>query len=121
MPHLVIELTENIRLNCSQEELLDEANAALLATGHFQEPDIKSRCVTLEVYRQGADVADRAFVHATLSVLDGRDQATRRQLGQTVCDALSEQVRAGEGQSVQISVNVVEMERAIYAKTIIGQ
>ncbi|CAG2136627.1 5-carboxymethyl-2-hydroxymuconate Delta-isomerase [Cupriavidus plantarum] len=120
MPHLVIELTENTRLNCSQEELLDEANAALLASGQFQEPDIKSRCITLGVFRQGTDVADRAFVHATLSVLDGRDQPTRRQLGQIVCDALAEAVRAGEGQSVQISVNVVEMERAIYAKTVIG-
>ena len=39
MPHLVIELTENTRLNCSQEELLDEANAALLASGQFQEAE----------------------------------------------------------------------------------
>lgn len=120
MPHLVIEITENTRLNCSQDELLDEANAALLATGQFQEPDIKSRCVTLEVWRQGTDTADRAFVHATLSVLDGRDQATRRQLGQVVCEALSEAVRAGDGQTVQVSVNVVEMERATYAKEVIG-
>ncbi|QET06353.1 MULTISPECIES: 5-carboxymethyl-2-hydroxymuconate Delta-isomerase [Cupriavidus] len=120
MPHLVIELTENTRLNCSQEELLDEANAALLASGQFEEPDIKSRCITLDVYRQGTDVADRAFVHATLSVLDGRDQATRRQLGQIVCDAIAEAIRTGDGQSVQVSVNVVEMARAIYAKTVIG-
>ena len=35
MPHLVIELTENTRLTCSQEELLDEANAALGAAASF--------------------------------------------------------------------------------------
>ncbi|WP_454056498.1 5-carboxymethyl-2-hydroxymuconate Delta-isomerase [Cupriavidus sp. Marseille-Q8015] len=120
MPHLVIEITENTRLNCSQEELLDEANAALLATGQFEEADIKSRCVTLGVWRQGTDAADRAFVHGTLSILGGRDQATRRQLGQVVSEALSEAVRAGAGQSVQVSVNVVEMERATYAKEVIG-
>lgn len=121
MPHLVIELTENTRLTCSQEELLDEANAALLSSGQFQEPDIKSRCVTLSTYRQGTEQADRAFVHATLSILDGRDQAVRNQLGQLVCDAISEMVRPGApGQSVQVTVNVVEMERATFAKQVIG-
>lgn len=121
MPHLIIEITENTRLTCSQEELLDEANAALLATGQFSEPDIKSRCVTLETYRQGTEHRDRAFVHATLWILDGRDQAVRKQLAQAVCDAITEAVRPGSGQSVQVSVNVREMERATFAKEIIGE
>lgn len=123
MPHLVIEITENTRLTCSQEELLDEANAALLASGQFQEPDIKSRCITLSTYRQGVETesADRAFVHARLSILDGRDTETRRALGQAVCDAIAEAVRPGsDGQSVQISVEVLEMQRATYAKQVIG-
>ncbi len=125
MPHLVIEITENTRLTCSQEELLDEANAALLASGQFEEPDIKSRCVMLSTYRQGVETGpqanDRAFVHATLSILDGRDTETRRTLGQAVCDAIAEAVRpAAGGQRVQISVNVVEMQRATYAKQVIG-
>ncbi len=121
MPHLVIELTENTRLTCSQEELLDEANAALLSSGQFQEPDIKSRCITLTTYRQGTEQADRAFVHATLTILDGRDQAVRKQLGQLVANAIGEMVRPGApGQSVQVTVNVVEMERATFAKQVIG-
>ncbi|MGO4304354.1 MULTISPECIES: 5-carboxymethyl-2-hydroxymuconate Delta-isomerase [unclassified Cupriavidus] len=121
MPHLVIELTENTRLTCSQEELLDEANAALLASGQFQEPDIKSRCVTLSTYRQGTENVDRAFVHATLSILDGRDQAVRKQLAEIVCNAITEAVRPGAaGQNVQVTVTVREMERATFAKQIIG-
>lgn len=121
MPQLVIEITENTRLNCSQDELLDEANAALLSSGQFQEPDIKSRCVTLSTFRQGTEQADRAFVHATLSILDGRDQAMRKQLGQLVVNAIAEMVRPGSpAQTVQVTVNVVEMERATYAKQIIG-
>ncbi len=78
MPQLIIEITENTRLTCSQDELLDEANAALLATGQFGEPDIKSRCVTLTTYRQGTENRDRAFVHATVWILDGREQAVRK-------------------------------------------
>lgn len=121
MPHLIIEITENTRLTCSQEELLDEANAALLSSGQFQEPDIKSRCVMLPIFRQGTEQADRAFVHATLQILDGREQAVRKQLGELVVNAISEMVRPGAaGQSVQVTVNVVEMERATFSKQIIG-
>ena len=121
MPHLIIEITENTRLTCSPEELLDEAHAALLSSGQFQEPDIKSRCVTLSTFRQGTEPADRAFVHATLQILDGRDQAVRKQLGELVVNAISEMVRPGAaGQTVQVTVNVVEMERATFSKQIIG-
>lgn len=121
MPHLIIEITENTRLTCSQEELLDEANAALLSSGQFQEPDIKSRCVTLGTFRQGTEQADRAFVHATLQILDGRDPAVRKQLGELVAGAIAEMVRPGAaGQTVQVTVNVVEMERATFAKQIVG-
>lgn len=121
MPHLVIELTENARLNCSPDELLDEANAALLASGQFQEQDIKSRCVRLDTYRQGVEAVDRAFVHARLSILDGRDLAVRQSLGEALCAVLAEAVRpAADGQSVQVSVEVLEMERASYAKQIVS-
>jgi len=121
MPHLVIEITENTRLNCSQEELLDEANAALLASGQFQEADIKSRCLTLSTFRQGVEAEERAFVHARLSILDGRELAVRRALGQAVCDVIAEAVRpATDGRTVQVSVEVCEMERASYAKHIVG-
>ena len=121
MPQLIIEITENTRLTCSQDELLDEANAALLATGQFGEPDIKSRCVTLTPYRQGTENRDRAFVHATVWILDGREQAVRKQIAQAVCGVLTDAVRPGAGQSVQVSVNVQEMERAVFTKQIIGE
>ncbi|WP_454726346.1 MULTISPECIES: 5-carboxymethyl-2-hydroxymuconate Delta-isomerase [Cupriavidus] len=121
MPHLIIELTENTRLACSQEELMDQANAALLASGQFNEPDIKSRCVTLTAYRQGTEARERAFVHATLRILDGRELAVRQALGKAVCEAITEQVRPGlAGESVQVSVDVVEMERASFAKQVVG-
>jgi 5-carboxymethyl-2-hydroxymuconate isomerase len=120
MPHLVIELTENTRLTCSQEELLDEANAALLSSGQFQEPDIKSRCVTLSTYRQGTENVDRAFVHATLQILDGRDQAVRKNSASWCAMRSRKWSAPARRQSVQVSVNVVEMERATYSKQIIG-
>ncbi|MGH6782957.1 MAG: 5-carboxymethyl-2-hydroxymuconate Delta-isomerase, partial [Sphingomonadaceae bacterium] len=100
----------------------DEANAALLASGPLQEADIKSRYITLSTYRQGVDAVERAFVHARLSILDGRDSAVRQALAQAVCDVIAEAVRAGSGtgQAVQVSVEVCEMARATYAKQVVA-
>ncbi|MBY4895985.1 5-carboxymethyl-2-hydroxymuconate Delta-isomerase [Cupriavidus sp. AU9028] len=122
MPHLVIEFTENVRLACSAEELLEQANATLLASGQFNEPDIKSRCIKLDIYRQGVEAVERAFVHARLSILDGRDLATRKALGEAVSEVLAEAVRpGGEGSQVQVTVEVLEMERATFAKKIVSR
>lgn len=122
MPHLVIEITENVRLNCSTDELLEQSNAALLASGQFNEPDIKSRCIKLDSYRQGLEAVDRGFVHARLSILDGRDLSTRKALGEAVSEVLAEAVRPGsEGGQVQVTVEVLEMERASFAKKIVSR
>jgi 5-carboxymethyl-2-hydroxymuconate isomerase len=121
MPHLIIEITENTRLTCSQEELLDEANAALLASGQFGEPDIKSRCITLTSFRQGTEVREGAFVHARLHILDGRELAVRQALSKAICDVIAEAVRPANAEdNVQVSVEVVEMERASFTKQIVS-
>ena len=45
----------------------------------------------------------------------------RKQLGELVAGAIAEIVRPGAaGQTVQVTVNVVEMERATFAKQIVG-
>lgn len=67
MPHLMIEATANVQLD--QPKLLAECNAALLATGQLGEPDIKSRRIVLDSYRQGTVARRDGFVHATLSIL----------------------------------------------------
>ncbi|MGO4329408.1 5-carboxymethyl-2-hydroxymuconate Delta-isomerase [Cupriavidus sp. 2TAF22] len=120
MPHLTIEITENTRLACSQEELMDQANAALLDSGQFGEADIKSRCIVLTSFRQGTEARERAFVHATLRILDGRELAVRQALAKAICEVIAEQVRRDQsGEGVQVSVDVVEMERASFAKQVV--
>ncbi|EJV1369304.1 5-carboxymethyl-2-hydroxymuconate isomerase [Pseudomonas aeruginosa] len=117
MPHLVIEATANLRLETSPGELLEQANAALFASGQFGEADIKSRFVTLEAYRQGTAAVERAYLHACLSILDGRDAATRQALGEVLAGA----VAGGGEEGVQVSVEVREMERASYAKRVVAR
>jgi 5-carboxymethyl-2-hydroxymuconate isomerase len=119
MPHLVIEITNNITVD--QPKLLANANAALLATGEFKEPDIKSRCVALQSYRQGTEQRSDGFIHATLSILSGRSDATRKAVAEAVRDAIVESLPAGDrGYGVTVSVDVREMFRDTFAKAVLA-
>lgn len=117
MPHLLIEITDNITID--QPTLLANANAALLASGEFNEPDIKARCVVLHTYRQGTEQRRDGFIHATLSVLSGRSEPTRKALAESVRDAIVAAVPKERGYGVQISVDVREMLRDTYAKSVL--
>jgi 5-carboxymethyl-2-hydroxymuconate isomerase len=119
MPHLVIEITNNITLD--QPKLLADANAALLASGQFKEPDIKSRYVVLQTYRQGTEQRSDGFIHATLSILSGRDNAAKKALAEAVRDVIVAAVPAGNrGYGLQISVDVRDMQRDTYAKSVLS-
>ena len=117
MPHLVIEITGNIAVN--QPELLAGANAALLASGEFKEPDIKSRCVVLQTYRQGTEARNDGFIHATLSILSGRENPAKKALAEAVRDAIVAALPDNRGYGVQVSVDVRDMQRDIYAKSVL--
>jgi 5-carboxymethyl-2-hydroxymuconate isomerase len=118
MPHLVIEYTENLALP-DPAACLSTVNAALVASGQFEEVDIKSRAYAVAAFRIGAAQAGRAFVAARLSILSGRSVETKQDLSQRVLQALQQHVPSGTGLSTQVSVEVVEMERSTYAKCVV--
>ncbi len=85
MPHFIVEFTENLRAEGDFPELLKKVNECLIAQdGVFPVGGIRSRAIPLEIYRMADGEADYAFVHATLKIGAGRDEATRKR----VCDAL---------------------------------
>jgi 5-carboxymethyl-2-hydroxymuconate isomerase len=118
MPHLTIEITNNIELD--QHRLLTNANAALLASGEFNEPDIKARCIVLHTFRQGTQERRDGFIHATLSILSGRTDEVKTALAETVRDVIAAEVKTDAcGIGIQISVDVRDMQRAIYGKAVL--
>ncbi len=114
MPHLTVQYTANLVLDA--DTLLGRLNDALVASGHFGEEAIKSRLVALDSFRVGTDEhAPRAFVHARLRILPGRDEAVRAALSETLQRALGEHLPAGP-YSLQICSEVAELP-ASYRKT----
>ena len=71
MPHLTLEYSKNLDTFSASAALLD-INRALLASGQFEEADIKSRAIALDCCQIGVQDLPRAFIHAKLAILSGR-------------------------------------------------
>ncbi|MGO4327621.1 5-carboxymethyl-2-hydroxymuconate Delta-isomerase [Cupriavidus sp. 2TAF22] len=91
MPHIIVEYTDNIRAEARVPALLKTLNDVLIAQdGAFPIGGIRSRALALSDYRMADGEADYAFVHITLKIGAGRDEAVRKK----ACDALFDAVKA---------------------------
>lgn len=121
MPHLTLEYTSNLPLFKAADTLM-AMNKALLASGEFEELDIKSRAIRLETYLVGTQVShhpdNQAFVHAKLALLSGRSAPVKQALSAALLAVLEQSSAWSKTQSVQLCVELQDIERASYAKSI---
>jgi 5-carboxymethyl-2-hydroxymuconate isomerase len=115
MPHLTLEYTANLT-DFNPRQALGALNESLVASGHFEEPDIKSRAIALDTVAVGTSLEERGFVHARLAILSGRSVAVRQALSEQLLAVLRPCTTAATGMAVQVSVEVQEIERASYSK-----
>lgn len=120
MPHLTLEYTSNLDDVLDAPTLLAGINAELAASGHFDEPDIKSRAIRLDDYAIGVHNAGRGFVHVRLAILSGRPPEVKQELAAAVAGALHAGVPAVDGLTIQLSAEIADLDRASYAKSIKG-
>jgi 5-carboxymethyl-2-hydroxymuconate isomerase len=119
MPHLTMEYTPNLA-GIDLGKTLLVLNQTLLISGHFgAEMDIKSRAVALEVFQVGTVLASRGFVHVKLALLSGRSSEVKKILSGSLLAALTEAGTWPAGVEVQLSVEVVDLDRDSYAKAVI--
>ena len=116
MPHLVIEHSANLG-PLPVGDLLPALNRSLTASpAILDESDLKTRVVAVDTFRIGNQGEGRAFVHAQLRLLAGRTPEARRDLAQRIAAALREFVPRPAGVDVQLSVEVLDMDRDSYVK-----
>lgn len=113
MPHLTIDYSSNLDASITPA-LLRTANAALLATGQFQEADIKTRAQGFDCFAVGTQDAARGFVAARLAILSGRSSQIKREVADVLLAAL--EAITDDKLELQISVEVVDIDRDSYAK-----
>jgi 5-carboxymethyl-2-hydroxymuconate isomerase len=120
MPHLVVEYSENLSsFDC--QPLLRQMNQALMQTGLFSNADdIKARARRGNSVVIGLDNHQQAYVYADLAILTGRSAAQRQLLSETLLAVLShfKGFAANDGLTLQLCVEVREIERSSYAKVL---
>lgn len=120
MPHLTLEYSDNLP-GLNLPLTLTALNASLVASGHFEEADVKSRALRFDTFVVGSGSQPRAFVHARLALLSGRSTEVKRTLAEGLLAVLTNHSNAWKpAGEVQISVETQDMDRASYAKAIVA-
>jgi len=121
MPHLHMEYTANLP-ELKADVALMRLNNALVASGQFSaEHDIKSRAVKLETFRVGTALGERGFVHVKLALLSGRSPQIKKQLADSLLAVIQDLGPWPAEVSVQLCVEILDIDREPYAKALIGQ
>ena len=79
MPHITVEYTANLNPDADIPGLLAKIHEVLIAQGGaFPIGGIRSRAIELADYRVADGTADDAFVHVTVKLGAGRDEALKK-------------------------------------------
>ena len=119
MPHLTLEYTNNLPEFDAFATLL-ELNKILVASGHFEETDIKSRAIQLDTFLVGTLPNSGGFVHIKLAIMSGRSTQTKRELSESMLLVLNQIGKSAPKTPIQLSVEVQDIDREVYAKTVIN-
>ena len=113
MPHLIIEYSEEIAGRVDLDALVDAAHDGAMASGLFPEYDIKTRAIGFTRHRMGQ--TRDSFVHVSVHLLSGRDEAQKAALSETLLGTILPLVP----QVVSVGVEIVDIHRASYRKRVL--
>jgi 5-carboxymethyl-2-hydroxymuconate isomerase len=116
MPHLIVEYSHNLA-GFPEAQVLTELNQAATASPEIaDEADLKTRFTVAHSFAIGTAAEPRAFVHAQLRMLSGRTPEAKLDLSERIASVLRRLTPRPAGVQVQLSVEVVDMDRGSYAK-----
>lgn len=120
MPHLHLEYSDNIE-NLEVKPLLLSLNQALIRGGYAQAGlDIKSRAICQTDYVIGENEQNQAYMHVKLSLLTGRSVELRQEIATCLLEVLADHSPKQMQVTIQFCVEILEMQRDIYAKKIVA-
>lgn len=117
MPHLTVELSGNLR-KINHQDLLMQLNRVLIESGFFNEIDIKSRVQVFDDFLIGSSIKNGAFIHVKAAILDGRSVEIKKELSNQLLVALQNYCILTDDLKVQLCVEIQEIKRDFYSKTI---
>ena len=109
MPHCIIEHSNDLE----GQQLINAVFEGTLASGLFDQQDIKTRSLAFTHYQSAR--SRQSFVHVSAKLLDGRTLEQRATLSQ----AILVQLQQLQLSAVSLTVEVLEIEKASYAKVVL--
>lgn len=113
MPHISMEFSEGLERNYDMQLVCEKLFKELSDGTVFEAADIKVRAKPVAYFYIGTN--PQTFVHATLLLMEGRDEATRTALNRTIIETLRE-LLPDVG---SITVQDLEITRATYLKNLV--
>jgi|TARA_B110000908_G_C10265839_1_gene463831 5-carboxymethyl-2-hydroxymuconate isomerase len=111
MPHVSIEFSKGLEQTADIQSICNDVFEVLAGQSTFPDASvIKVRASAVDYIRIGRD--PQTFAHATLSLMAGRDEPTRKHLNDVILDVL---IKALPDVS-NLTVQEVKMTSATYAK-----
>ena len=117
MPHVTIEYSSNLAQWTSMPDLVRALHNAVLDTGVFELSAIRTRAEPRDLYCVADEHPDNAFVHVTLRMGQGRDEPTRRRVGEALMTTLSGTLApVMADKPMALSVDIQEIESMMFRK-----
>ncbi|MEZ0089135.1 5-carboxymethyl-2-hydroxymuconate Delta-isomerase [Streptacidiphilus sp. EB129] len=82
--------------------------------------DFKTRFYAIGESVIGMDAGDGAMIHVDLAILSGRTPETKRELGRLALETAGRYLAPVPGRTVQLTVEVRDLDRANYHKSVLG-
>ena len=114
MPHVTLEFSAGLEQSHDFQAICEQLYTVLAGHEEFDPPTLKIRATPVPFSRIGTD--PQTFIHATLLLMQGRDEATRAGLNAIILDVLAKTMP----EVGSITLQDVEMTRATYVKRLSG-
>ena len=116
MPHMTVEYTSNLQGINETALMLALTQTVCDHPSVADEADVKTRIAALSNYQIGRNNTGRAFVHVELRLMAGRSAEAKKEISDRLAAVLKTEIPAQNGLVVQLSVDIVDMDKPSYFK-----
>ena len=113
MPHIIVEHSQNLTTAIDVADLITELHAAAMDMAALPTGGIRTRAYQVDVSRVGDGRADRGFIYITVRLGQGRTEAIKRDIGDTLFGVLNEFTAQyfDDGNALSLGLEVQEIEK----------
>jgi 5-carboxymethyl-2-hydroxymuconate isomerase len=122
MPHFILEYSENLTEVASPANLLKQVHALAIASGLFEVSAIRVRGERRDLYIIADGDPNYIFVHLTVRMQKGRDEQTKRKLGEELLASITSYFKENNvTRPFAINVEVQEVPDLMFRHRTIGR